>query len=67
MGVDLCLLWSAGHGHCEGSYAGYRWKGFNFNHCFLLLSTGQIAEGNRHMQDSSNIEFVPVLHYGMVP
>lgn len=63
MGVDLRFLWRAGH---EGSCGGCRWKGFNFNHCFLLLSTGKVAEGSMHMQDSSIIDFMCVSHHEMV-
>lgn len=49
-------LWGVSKGSCRVC----RWKGFNFNHCFLFLSTGKVAEGSRLMQDSSIIHFVLV-------
>lgn len=63
--VLICaFLWCAASS--EGSCGGCRWKGFNCNHCFLLLSTGKVAEGSRHMEDSSIIHYAPLSHFEMV-
>lgn len=69
MGVDLCFLCFAGHGHsCTVRALVEVADGKALISITASCSSpwGKIAEGSRRTQDSSIIQFVPVLHCEMV-